>query len=101
MERVRRKLTILLAVSTGVMLLGFLAVLIAVIYRVSAASDGPAPGAVVELPVTPADLQSATVSDGHITLTIGGADPRIEVRSLPDGALVTILRLNAPAAPSD
>lgn len=110
LERLRRKLTRLLLVSGGIMLIGFLAVLVAVIYRVSKAAEDDAataepaaPAAVAataELPVRSADLVAATVGDGHLVLTIGGETPRIEVRRLPDGALVTTFTL-APDAAAD
>lgn len=101
MERVRRKLTILLLVSSGIMLVGFLAVVIAVFYRVSKMSE-EAPGAVVDLPVAAQNLTSTVVTDDRITLTIGGDEPRIEVRELPSGDLLTTFRLTgpAPAAPT-
>lgn len=95
MERVRRKLTRLLLVSSGVMALGFVAVLVAVVYRISedaAQADAPEPVS-ADLPIRPGDIRSVTVSGDRLVLTITGEAPRIEVRRLSDGALVNTLRL--------
>ena len=88
------------------MLVGFLAVLIAVIYRVSEYGDSAsvplaASGPAAALPVAPGEVLAASASADRLVLTIGGGDPRIEVRRLPDGALVSVLRLSGAAAPAD
>jgi len=95
MERVRRKLTRLLMVSSGVMALGFAAVLVAVIYRIQAdAGQAAAPEPVsTDLPLALGDIRSVTVAEDRLVLTIHGEAPRIEVRRLSDGALVNTLRL--------
>lgn len=61
MERVRRKMIRLLAVSIGVMLIGLMAVLIAVVYKINRAPETPSaeetrsdiPGQTVAEPVKP------------------------------------------------
>ena len=61
MEKVRRKMVRLLAVSIGVMLIGLMAVLVAVVYKINRAPDtsetevarSDIPGQVSPLPVTP------------------------------------------------
>ena len=101
-ERVRRKLVRLLMVSSGVMVLGFAAVAIAVFYRLSApgttADDTP-----ISLPVAASDLRGVAVDDGLMMLSIAGSDPRIEMRRVSDGALVRRFDLdgNAPAVVPD
>jgi hypothetical protein len=99
MERVRRKLTRLLLVSSGVMALGFLTVLIAVFYRVSqdaARVDDPV---AADIAVAPQDLVSASIDEDSLVLVIGGEDPRVEVRRLEDGALVATFRLSGNGTP--
>lgn len=93
MERVRRKLVRLLAVSSAIMAVGLVAVLVAVIYRVSENAASPGPAVSVDLPVAAHDVRAATVGEGSLVLTIGGADPRIEVRRLSDGAALAVFRL--------
>ena len=90
-ERVRRKLMRLLLVSTGIMVLGFAAVAIAVVYRISATKTTTS--ADVALPIAAGDIAGVALGDGTIALTIRGDTPRIEVRRLADGALVTTFRL--------
>lgn len=87
-ERIRRKLARLLFVSFGVMLVGFAAVVIAIFYRIAQDSASPAAATPVALDVPAADLTGAAVADDRLVLTIGGAEPRIEVRRLSDGALL-------------
>lgn len=87
-ERIRRKLARLLFVSFGVMLVGFAAVLIAIVYRISQDSAPAASAAPVALDVPAADLRAASVDGDRLVLTIGGAEPRIEVRRLSDGAVL-------------
>lgn len=92
MERVRRKLVRLLLVSSGVMVLGFAAVLIAVIYRVSGdRATSPAP----QLDVAASEIVSASAADGNLVLVLSGASPRVEVRRLSDGTLVQTFPLAA------
>jgi len=99
MERVRRKLTRLLAVSAGIMGLGFLAVLVAVIYRVS--EDTARLGDPVEesIGAAPGDVRSVAVGDGTLAVVLGGDDPRIEVRRLEDGGIVATFRLTEDPPP--
>lgn len=94
-ERVRRKLVRLLMVSSGVMVLGFAAVVAAVVYRVSR-DDAPATAEPVDLPVAAAALLDASVDGDTLVLTIGGEQPRIEVRRLTDGAVVAQFNLTGP-----
>ncbi|MEM8852262.1 MAG: fimbrial protein [Pseudomonadota bacterium] len=96
MERVRRKLIWLLAISGGVMAVGFLTVIVAVMYRVSQVSVEETV-AEVTLDVPASAVLSATVADGHLILTIGGDNPRIEVRNQSDGALLQTFRLQGGA----
>lgn len=91
-ERVRRKLTALMLVSMGIFGLGFVALIAAIGWRVMNA-QGPEFAAVVELPISAADLVGASAGDDRLVLTIGGAEPRIEVRSLADGELLQTIRL--------
>ncbi|MEM8551251.1 MAG: hypothetical protein AAGF45_02655 [Pseudomonadota bacterium] len=96
MERVRRKLVRLLFVSSSVMMLGFAAVIVGVFYRVSQNDAARAPAEPVALQIAPADLRDATVAGDTLVLTIGGNNPRIEVRRLQDGALTHTFELSAP-----
>jgi len=92
MERVRRKLVRLLFFSTGVMALGLTAVVAGIFYRVSQieAAKEAEPAA---LGLRAADLLSASVADNRLVLRIGGENPRIEIRGLPEGDLVAIFTL--------
>lgn len=88
-EAVRRKLVRLLAVGGGVMVLGFAALVVAVVYRVNAGSDSARPAA-VSAPVTLAPVALAVpagarvtgtaVSDGRIALTLTLPDGRRVIR---------------------
>lgn len=91
-ERVRRKLTVLILVSTGILGVGFLAVVFAIAWRVSNAGE-PRRADVVELPISAADLVAASLSGDVLVLTVGGVEPRIEIRRRSDGALVQTFRL--------
>ncbi len=92
----------LLAVSFGIMLLGFAAVVVTVLYRISQdrAPTAVTPVTTVEIAVDPADVIAASATDGRLVLTIGGAAPRVEVRRLEDGALTHRFDLAAPAGPA-
>lgn len=96
MERVRRKLIWLLAISGGVMAVGFLTVIVAVMYRVSQLSVEDTV-AEISLDVPASDVVSATIADGNLVLTLGGDNPRIEVRSQSDGTLLQTFRLQGAA----
>ncbi len=75
-ERVRRKMVRLLAVSIGVMLVGVMAVLAAVVYRVNEPRAGAiADGASVPF-VLPAGTQilETSLSDGAVLLRVSGVD---------------------------
>jgi len=100
MERVRQKLTRLLAFSAGIMGIGFLAVLVAVIYRVSENTASVRDPVTVDVPVPADDLRSASVGGDSLVIVVGGEDPRIEVRRLEDGAVVGTFRLTG-RAPAD
>lgn len=93
MERVRRKLARLLFVSTGIMVIGLGAVIAGIFYRVSQLDEGDEPLAPVALDVPANAILSASTSEDRLILTIGGDTPRIEVRRLPDGALIQTLTL--------
>lgn len=97
MERVRQKLTRLLAVSAGIMGLGFVAVLVAVIYRVSQETASLGDPVTVDLPAALGDVREVAVGEGSLVIVLGGEDPRIEVRRLQDGALVGTFRLSGGA----
>ncbi|MCF3931968.1 hypothetical protein L1787_00895 [Acuticoccus sp. M5D2P5] len=97
MEAVRRKLVRLLLISGGVMLIGFAAVILAVIYRVSESTTSAPVVEEVSLPLAAEEVTNAAVTGDRIVLTIGGAQPRIEVRRLSDGALLQTLTLDGPA----
>ncbi|MEM7694733.1 MAG: hypothetical protein AAF318_09800 [Pseudomonadota bacterium] len=92
MERVRKKLARLLFFSTGIMVLGLLAVVAGIFYRVGQIEEAKQ-AEPVALPIRAADLVSATVADDSLVLRIGGDAPRIEVRDLPDGELVATFTL--------
>ncbi|WMS44748.1 hypothetical protein RDV64_10350 [Acuticoccus sp. MNP-M23] len=96
MERVRRKLVRLLIVSSSIMILGFAAVVAGIFYRVSEMDSGPA--AAVALEFGTADLIAVSAGDDQIVLTIGGANPRIEVRSVPEGTVLGLFTLRPDAA---
>lgn len=76
MEKVRRKMVRLLAVSIGVMLIGLMAVLVAVVYKINRAPDATEadaarsdiPGQVVELPLKP---EPPKLIESQIDLTPG------------------------------
>ncbi|MEM0908294.1 MAG: hypothetical protein AAGJ94_13075 [Pseudomonadota bacterium] len=93
MERVRRKLARLLFVSTGIMVIGLGAVIAGIFYRVSQLDEGDEPLAPVALDVPVSAILSTSTSEDRLILTIGGDTPRIEVRRLPDGALIQTLTL--------
>ena len=93
-ERVRRKLMTLLLVSSGIMGLGFLAVLLAIVWRVSNLGEPEVEAAAaIDLDISGGDVRAASVDGDRLVMTIGGAEPRIEVRRLSDGALVQTIRL--------
>lgn len=96
--RVQRKLTWLLAISGGIMLVGFLTVAGAIVYRLSASAEPAAAPATIDIGP---DVRSATVSGDQLVLTFAGEAPRIEVRRLTDGALVLTLRLSGRDATDD
>ncbi len=99
MEAVRRKLVRLLLVSGSVMALGFVAVIVAVIYRVSEQSASAVPEPVaVNLDMSLDDVREATVAGDRLVLTIAGEAPRIEVRRLSDGALLQTFHLGGTPA---
>ncbi|MHC5233788.1 hypothetical protein [Brucella sp. LJL56] len=76
MERVRRKMIRLLAVSIGVMLIGLMAVLVAVVYKINRAPETPPveearsdiPGQAVSAPVKP---EPPKLIESQINLTPG------------------------------
>lgn len=84
-------------VSSGVMVLGFMAVAVAVFYRISA-DRGPVEAGTVALDVAPDEIDGVAAGDGVIVLRIGGARPRIEVRRIDDGALVQTFQLGGGPA---
>jgi hypothetical protein len=93
MERVRQKLTRLLLVSAGIMGLGFVAVLVAVIYRVSEDTARFRDPVATDVPVAPEDVRSVSASADNLVIVVDGEDPRVEVRRLEDGALIGTFRL--------
>lgn len=86
-ERIRRRLVRLLAVSSGIMVLGFASVVIAVLYRISERDAEPAQRS-VPLPIATEALADATLAGDRLLLRVGGERPRLEVRRLEDGALI-------------
>ena len=99
MERVRRKLVRLLFVSSGIMVLGLAAVVAGIFYRVSRMEDTARVAEPVAIGVSLADLEAVAANDDRLILTIGGERPRIEIRTLSDGALRATLLLEEPLAP--
>ena len=78
-EAVRRKLVRLLAVSGGVMLLGFAALIVAVLYRLNAEPDVPVAAGTREIAVPDgATVLSTAISANRVALTL----------RLPDGSRV-------------
>lgn len=84
-------------VSSGVMVLGFVAVAIAVFYRISA-DRGPVEPGTVALDIAPGDLDTIALGEDTIAFQIGGARPRIEVRRIADGALVQTFQFREAGA---
>ncbi len=91
-ERVRRKLMALMLVSMGTFGIGLVALIAVIGWRVMRTS-GPELAADIALPVPAGDLVAVSGSGDELVLTIGGAEPRIEVRSRADGALLQTFRL--------
>ena len=81
-EAVRRKLVRLLAVSGGVMVLGFAALIVAIVYRLNAGEGSViAPAAAVELALPEgAAVAGTAVSEGRIALTLRMPDGRRLIR---------------------
>ncbi|MFC4626269.1 hypothetical protein ACFO1V_13825 [Daeguia caeni] len=73
MEKVRRKMIRLLAVSIGVMLVGLMAVLGAVVYKINKSSDEPKPETHSEIPgqQTPALPEPPKMVESQINLVTG------------------------------
>ena len=94
-EAVRRKMVRLLAVSGGIMMLGLMAVLAAIVYKINDNSDPAQPVTVVEKTNTlkvpkGAQVQSTTVVNNSITLTLKLADGSTLIRVYrADGSLAT------------
>lgn len=80
MEKVRRKMVRLLAVSIGVMFIGLMAVLGAIVYKFTQADDAPAAGGLV------AGSSMAVPSDAPIAA----------VATLPAGFVVDSVSLDGP-----
>ena len=90
MERVRRKLARLMAVSIGIMLIGLMAVLGAVVYK--SAGPGAPQGlaeAVIDLPDGFAVTDTA-VSENRVLFygTTGGNETRILIYDAQSGAMI-------------
>jgi hypothetical protein len=94
-EAIRVKMVRLLAISGGVLMLGLMAVLISIVYKVNQddVEKNPAPVAktdvVLSIP-TGAEIVQASQSDGRLTLTLRLSDDstRIQLHDL-GGTLVT------------
>ena len=71
-EKVRRKMVRLLAISIGIMMLGLMAVLFAIVYRASEGSSGLREGA-IRLPAR-ATVVSQSLSGDRLSLLIRLAD---------------------------
>lgn len=75
MERVRRKMIRLLAVSIGVMLIGLMAVLVAVVYKINRAPETPVDEARSDIPgqaaSVPAKPEPPKLIESQINLTPG------------------------------
>ncbi|MFN0264586.1 hypothetical protein ACKTEK_11980 [Tepidamorphus sp. 3E244] len=99
-ERVRVKLARLLFGSIGVMVLGLLAVMFAILYRIGA-FGGPETASVDAIAEIPAGAQvvSSSASDDVLTVTVRMSDGAQEIRlfSLPDGEPTGRIRLVSPA----
>lgn len=99
-ERVRVKLARLLVGSIGVMVLGLLAVLFAILYKLGTFGDpaGTRIDAIAEIP-TGAQVVSSAVSDDTLAVTVrmpGGAQ-EIRLFRLPGGEPSGRVRLVSPA----
>ncbi|MGH6761342.1 MAG: fimbrial protein [Phyllobacterium sp.] len=89
MERVRRKMIRLLAVSIGIMVIGLMAVLTAVVYKVMKRDDTSASQAQSDIP---GQLPLATVLEGTIALDKGD---RVVSQSLGGNRLsLDVIRFN-------
>lgn len=91
-ERVRRKLVRLLAVSIGIMLIAVMAVLSAVVYKVSSGSGGarPQPGAELAIAIPAgADIVETSLDGDRALLRIRTATGmQLLLVSLSDGSIL-------------
>lgn len=77
-ERVRRKMMRLMAISVGIMMVGLMAVLFAIVYKISARSEQPVNArdrfeTILELPKG-ARIASQSLSGDQLTLLVEHAD---------------------------
>lgn len=93
-EAVRVKMVRLLAVSGGIMVLGLMAVLFSIVYKINQNDDATSvaitanPENVLSVP-SGSQVVSATQSDGRLTLTLQFADgsTRVQIHAL-NGAMI-------------
>ncbi|MEM7068226.1 MAG: hypothetical protein AAF478_05015 [Pseudomonadota bacterium] len=105
MERVRKKMIRLMVISVGIMMVGLLAVLFAIIYKFSNQSGDSdettarAPGSSVEvnlgLPTT-SEVVSTSVSGDRVVLDVKGIDGKrqIFIVNTNTGQLVSTVNVN-------
>ncbi|GIL01989.1 MAG: hypothetical protein BroJett030_18880 [Alphaproteobacteria bacterium] len=105
-ERVRRKMVRLMAVSIGIMMAGLMAVLLTIVYKVTARQDGgrtatPEPGLAaptaegrIELPAG-ARILSSDLDGGHILIRLRLAEgaERLMVYSLGEGRIIATVAI--------
>ncbi|MDD9910547.1 MAG: DUF6476 family protein [Ahrensia sp.] len=96
-EAIRRKMMRLLMISSGTMILGLMAVLIAIVYRVTQAADAVPEAAMhneITLPQGATILHTA-LDGGRILLTVRHADGTREIRlHNADGKLSATYTIN-------
>ena len=87
-ERLRRKLVRLLLVSGGIMMLGFIAVFAAIVYKVGKAEEG---GARALSAGTPVDARIAVPVGYRVTATSLDGDRALLTLLAPDGSTSLVL----------
>ena len=102
-EKVRRKMVRLLAVSIGVMMIGLMAVLTAVVYKsVGAGSAGPAEGSqlTIALPAGAEVLETSLDGDRVLVRVKSAEGMRMFLISLANGTVVASYLIETGAAAS-
>lgn len=100
LENVRRKLVRRMAWSLGIMMIGLMAVLGAIVYKISAPEGetdilSQDKGIMIDIP-DGAKIVSSSASDDHLLITIEVAQGRYELLSIDrdTGAVLSTIKLN-------